>query len=108
MNVDGCSRFVELGNLVFIQYDRDASGRLTPLPMKCVDTGTGLERVASVLQGFEQGRLLGDYDIDVFRTIIRSIEAIAGVYGAPVRYGADPTPMFRCARSPITRARSAS
>ena len=43
VNVDGCARYIELGNLVFIQYNRDASGKLTPLPMKHVDTGTGLE-----------------------------------------------------------------
>ena len=41
VNVDGCARFIELGNLVFIQYNRDAAGKLTPLPMKHVDTGTG-------------------------------------------------------------------
>src|SRR6266851_5087317 len=77
VNVDGCARYIELGNLVFIQYNRDASGKLTPLPMKHVDTGTGLERVASVLQGFEQGRLLGNYDVDVFREIIEKTESIA-------------------------------
>ena len=84
VNVDGCERFIELGNLVFIQYDRDASGKLTPLPMKCVDTGTGLERVASVLQGIEQGRVIGNYDTDVFQTIIRDIEQ-AGRWLSPLR-----------------------
>ncbi len=74
VNVEGCSRFIELGNLVFIQYDRDAAGKLTPLPMKHVDTGTGLERVAAVLQSLEVGRYLGNYDIDLFQTIIRRIE----------------------------------
>ena len=74
VNVEGCSRFIELANLVFIQYNRDASGKLTPLPMKHVDTGTGLERVASVLQSLETGELLGNYDIDLFQTIIASIE----------------------------------
>src|SRR5579885_415253 len=74
VNVDGCARFIELANLVFIQYDRDAAGKLTPLPMKHVDTGTGLERVASVLQSIETGKLLGNYDIDVFQEIIASIE----------------------------------
>ena len=59
VNVDGCARFIELGNLVFIQYNRDAAGMLTPLPMKHVDTGTGLERVTAVLQSFETGRLVG-------------------------------------------------
>ncbi len=70
VNVDGCARFIELGNLVFIQYNRDAAGKLTPLPMKHVDTGTGLERVTAVLQSFEAGRALGNYDIDVFQMII--------------------------------------
>ena len=59
VNVDGCARFIELGNLVFIQYNRDAAGKLTPLPMKHVDTGTGLERVTAVLQSFEAGRAAG-------------------------------------------------
>ncbi len=74
VNVDGCERFIELGNLVFIQYNRDASGKLTPLPMKHVDTGTGLERVAAAMQSIETGKLLGNYDIDLFQTIIKKIE----------------------------------
>jgi alanyl-tRNA synthetase len=83
VNVDGCSRFIELGNLVFIQYNRDAAGKLTPLPMKHVDTGTGLERVAAVLQSLEESErlgknvVLGNYDIDVFQKIIRAIDAVA-------------------------------
>jgi alanyl-tRNA synthetase len=91
VNVGGCSRFIELANLVFIQYDRDASGKLTPLPMKCVDTGTGLERVTAVLQSFETGELLGNYDIDVFRAIIEKIEGVAGVVGNRPKYGQSPT-----------------
>jgi alanyl-tRNA synthetase len=86
VNVDGCARFIELGNLVFIQYNRDASGKLTPLPMKHVDTGTGLERIASVLQSLETGKLLGNYDIDLFRAIIVSIEGFGRV-----KYGQSPT-----------------
>jgi alanyl-tRNA synthetase len=88
VNVDGCSRFIELANLVFIQYERDGSGNLKPLPMKHVDTGTGLERVASVLQSMETGRLLGNYDIDVFQKIIHAISHAAFVYGARAqKYG---------------------
>ena len=91
VNVEGCSRFIELANLVFIQYNRDASGRLTPLPMKHVDTGTGLERVASVLQSSETGRPLGNYDIDLFQTIIKAIEEISS--GAGIKTGSGPTPL---------------
>jgi alanyl-tRNA synthetase len=90
VNVDGCSRFIELANLVFIQYDRDASDNLTPLPMKHVDTGTGLERVASVLQSMERtdGKVLGNYDIDLFQHIIKSIE-VAGRRGHGFTYEKD-------------------
>ncbi|MGH7916111.1 MAG: alanine--tRNA ligase [Candidatus Binataceae bacterium] len=88
VNVEGCARFIELGNLVFIQYNRDAAGKLTPLPMKHVDTGTGLERVASVMQSFETGKLLGNYDIDVFQKIIASIERVSKEYGNGASYGA--------------------
>ncbi len=91
VNVDGCARFIELANLVFIQYDRDAAGKLTPLPLKHVDTGTGLERVASVLQSIETGRLLGNYDIDVFREIITAIEKTFKQLSHERRvYGANP------------------
>ncbi|HTW86545.1 MAG TPA: alanine--tRNA ligase [Candidatus Binataceae bacterium] len=90
VNVDGCARFIELANLVFIQYDRDAAGKLTPLPMKHVDTGTGLERVASVLQSAEESKrvgkeiLLGNYDTDVFQKIIATLQRFvkAPIYGA--------------------------
>jgi len=90
VNVDGCARFIELGNLVFIQYNRDAGGKLTPLPMRHVDTGTGLERVTSVMQSQETGRLLGNYDIDLFQTIIRAEQAIVAKVGNGKQYGDDP------------------
>src|ERR1041384_5416681 len=62
---DGGGRFVEIWNLVFMQYDRDASGKLTPLPRPSIDTGMGLERVAAVLQG-----KISNYDTDLIRPII--------------------------------------
>jgi len=95
VNVDGCERFIEIGNLVFIQYNRDASGALMPLAKKHVDTGTGLERVAAALQSIEESKrlgkqvILGNYDIDLFQTIIRQVELRGEIYGQPVKYGAD-------------------
>src|SRR6202167_3103054 len=91
VNVEGCSRFIELANLVFIQFNRDATRKLTPLPMKHVDTGTGLERVASVLQSLETNANLplGNYDIDLFKTIISAIDAVAVKRGRP-GIGYDP------------------
>jgi len=75
----GCPRYIELWNLVFIQYNRSADRSLTELPAKHVDTGMGLERVTSVLQNTR-----GNYDTDLFRDIIRATEEISGK-----RYGND-------------------
>ncbi len=77
---DGGGRFVEFWNLVFMQYDRDASGKLTPLPRPSIDTGLGLERMASLMQG-----KLSNYDTDLIRPIIENAAQIFGV--SP---GADP------------------
>jgi alanyl-tRNA synthetase len=62
---DPGERFIEIWNLVFMQFDRDTSGKLTPLPRPSIDTGLGLERIACVLQG-----KLSNYDTDLFRPII--------------------------------------
>ncbi len=58
-------RYIEIWNLVFMQYDRDASGTLHPLPRPCVDTGMGLERIAAVLQ-----HVHSNYEIDLFQMLI--------------------------------------
>ena len=67
-------RYIEIWNLVFMQYERDASGTLTPLPKPCVDTGMGLERIAAVLQ-----HVHSNYDIDLFQVLIRAAARETGV-----------------------------
>jgi alanyl-tRNA synthetase len=69
-DADG-DRYVEIWNLVFMQYDRDAGGTLTPLPRPSVDTGMGLERLAAVMQGVHN-----NYDIDLFRTLVARAAAV--------------------------------
>ncbi len=72
-----CDRYLEIWNLVFMQFFRDAGGKLNPLPMRCIDTGMGLERIASVCQGHYT-----NYDTDIFQDIISEISKICGVkYG---------------------------
>ncbi|OSM06141.1 alanine--tRNA ligase [Magnetofaba australis] len=67
-------RFVEIWNLVFMQYDRDSDGNLNPLPKPSIDTGAGLERIASVMQGKQN-----NYDTDLFQPLLRAAGSIAGV-----------------------------
>jgi alanyl-tRNA synthetase len=75
-----CARYIELWNLVFIQYNRNPDRSLSELPAKHVDTGMGLERITAVLQN-----VLSNYDIDFMRALITATEQISGK-----RYGADP------------------
>lgn len=68
-----CGRFVEIWNLVFMQFNRDESGKLTPLPKPNIDTGMGLERITSILNG-----KLSNYEIDVFQDLIHFTEDLLG------------------------------
>ena len=75
-----CDRFLELWNLVFMQFNRDAKGKLTPLPRPSIDTGMGLERITAVVQGFKN-----NYDSDLFQGLISNISKVA-----EKKYGANP------------------
>ena len=68
-----CGRYVEIWNLVFMQFNRDASGKLNPLPKPSVDTGMGLERTAAVLQG-----VISNYDTDLFRPLMIEAAHLCG------------------------------
>ena len=73
-------RYLEIWNLVFMQFDRREDGEMKPLPRPSVDTGAGLERLAAVLQGVES-----NYDTDLFQPILRAVAELCGT-----RYGEDP------------------
>ncbi|HID02461.1 MAG TPA: alanine--tRNA ligase, partial [Desulfobacterales bacterium] len=68
-----CDRYLELWNLVFMQFNRSEDGTMTPLPHPSIDTGMGLERVAAVLQG-----KFNNYDTDLFQPIIHKLEELSG------------------------------
>jgi alanyl-tRNA synthetase len=68
-----CDRFMEIWNNVFMQFNRDAQGVMTPLPKPSVDTGMGLERIATVMQG-----VTSNYDTDLLQGIIRHVEKLSG------------------------------
>jgi alanyl-tRNA synthetase len=64
-------RYIEIWNLVFMQFEKHKDGKMTPLPKPCIDTGMGLERVTSVLQGVHD-----NYETDMFKNLISGIQKI--------------------------------
>lgn len=74
-----CDRYLELWNLVFMQFERDEKGELHPLPSKNIDTGLGLERLASVLQG-----VTNNFETDTLAAVLQAVSSLSGV-----RYGAE-------------------
>lgn len=85
-----CDRWLEIWNLVFMQFNRDEEGKMTPLPNPCIDTGMGLERIASILQDVPT-----NYDTDLLKKLISFIEKETGIEyhqderGFPMRVVAD-------------------
>ena len=75
-----CDRYLELWNLVFMQFNRDGEGKIHPLAKPCIDTGMGLERISAILQGVQS-----NYETDLFKPIFREVESISHV-----PYGKDP------------------
>ncbi len=92
-----CGRYVEIWNLVFMQFNRDASGTVAPLPKPSIDTGAGLERLAAVLQG-----KISNFDTDLFLPLIQRAADLTGTRPrASARSDDDRLP---CASSRIMRA----
>ncbi len=89
-----CGRYVEFWNLVFMQFNRDASGTIEPLPKPSIDTGAGLERVATILQG-----KISNFDTDLFVPLIERAGELIGI-----RPGSAAIKYASCASLPITRA----
>jgi len=85
-----CGRYVEIWNLVFMQFDRDAAGKLNPLPKPSIDTGAGLERLAAVLQG-----KISNYQTDLFVPLIKRAAELTATATGRVGTGDSPVPAER-------------
>ena len=82
-----CDRYIEIWNNVFMEFDRDTNGTLTPLPAASIDTGMGLERIVAVIQG-----KVSNYDTDLFTTLLRALGDQTGRDYAPLTPHTSPGP----------------
>ena len=89
-----CDRYLELWNLVFMQFNRDADGTMNPLPKPSIDTGMGLERITAVMQGVQS-----NYDCDLLRGIIAYVKSCQASSTATTRTTTCP-----CGSLPTTAA----
>jgi alanyl-tRNA synthetase len=78
-----CGRYLEIWNLVFMQFNRDASGTVAPLPKPSIDTGAGLERLAAVMLNLKDSSKVSNYDTDLFEPLIKRAYALVGEEYAP-------------------------
>ena len=83
----GCERYVEIWNNVFMEFDRDADGGLTPLPAASIDTGMGLERIVAIIQ-----EKTSNYDTDLFTPLLRAVGEQTGRAYGPLSPGGAPGP----------------
>ena len=97
-----CGRYMEIWNLVFMQFNRDASGKLNPLPKPSVDTGMGLERTAAVLQG-----VISNFETDLFRPLILAACELIGV-AHPESFLSSDTPFRSSLRVIADHSRAAT
>ena len=102
-----CGRYVEIWNLVFMQFDKQPDGKLTPLPKPSIDTGAGLERVAAVMLNLEDPTRVSNYETDLFWPLIQRAAELTGIQPKdyPIFFAYEPdAPITIPTRSPENEA----
>jgi alanyl-tRNA synthetase len=102
-----CGRYVEIWNLVFMQFDRDTSGKLNPLPKPSIDTGAGLERLAAVMLNIKDATKISNYDSDLFTPLIKRAAELTNVEHS-IRFGAGSAGLQASLRIIADHARAAT